>query len=226
MDDAARCQNAIGYRFREEALVERALSHPSVAENPGQRVHRSNQRLEFLGDAVLELVVSEALYRKYPDLPEGQLTRLRAMFVQEGNLAAAAVRLGLGNMLRLSRGEERTGGRDKPSILADALEAVFGAVYLDGGLDKARGVILSAIDLDQPPESQKDAKSALQEYLQAQGLSSPVYTLLEESGPAHARCFTVHVLVEGKRLGTGEGRSKKLAEQAAAAEALRTITRE
>ncbi len=214
-------QEGLGYTFREPAHLRLALTHPST-KLP------DNQRLEFLGDAVLEFCVSDMLYRKYPHLHEGELTARRAALVCERTLSVIARSLGLGHCLIMGHGEEQTGGREKPSILADAMEAVLAAVYVDGGYEAARDVIrrLFADDENLIAWRGHDDKSALQEYTQAHGLELPAYEVIAQEGPDHDRRFTVRVSILGKPTATGTGGSKKAAEQAAAKEALLALTRQ
>ena len=215
-------ERTIGHTFADPALLELALTHPSYA-----LAHKcqDNQRLEFLGDAVLEICVSRVLYHRYPKLREGQLTRKRAALVCEANLARAAVRMGLGSYLKLDRGEEVVGGRENPSILADTMEAVIAAVYLDGGMDEAAALVDLAMDgYKTSKKGDRDAKSALQEYLQALGEETPTYEIVGQDGPPHARVFTARVLrADGTELGQGTGARKQRAEEAAAAMALRAL---
>jgi ribonuclease III len=208
-------------------LLERALTHRSYAyENGGLP---TNERLEFLGDSVLGLVVTDTLYREHPDLPEGQLAKLRAAVVQMRALAGVARGLRLGNYVRLGRGEEGTGGRDKPSILADTLEAVIGAVYLDCGLTTARELVHKLFDPVIASSARLGAgldwKTSLQELTAREFLGVPEYRV-EESGPDHQKFFRAIVRVAGRTFGTGEGRSKKEAEQQAAQAAYTTISQE
>ena len=206
-------------------LLERALTHRSFAYEAGGLP--TNERMEFLGDTVLGLVVTEALYRRHPDLPEGRLAKLRASVVSTRALAEVARAVGLGQWLRLGRGEETTGGRDKSSILADAVEAVLGAVYLDGGLDAARQLVLRLFGplLDDVAErgAGLDWKTSLQEMTAEQGLGVPVYDVVDE-GPDHAKTFSARVLLADDACGTGSGRTKKEAEQAAAEAAVVALT--
>lgn len=213
---------ALGYRFDDPALLAEALTHRSYeSEYAGVT---SNERLEFLGDAVLGLVVAEELFRGR-DLAEGEMAKVRAAVVNETSLAAVARRIGVGPELRLGRGEEATGGRDKPSILADAMEAILGAVYLDGGPAAARGVILgtwSALIAERAAApGRRDYKTRLQEVLARQG-ATPVYAV-EGSGPDHDRTFVAVVTALGRRLGGGTGTSKKRAQQEAARRALESL---
>lgn len=217
-------ERRIGHTFADCALIDLAMTHPSYAL---QHKCRDNQRLEFLGDAVLEICVSRVLYHKFPKLKEGQLTRRRAALVCEANLAEAAKRFDLGSFLKLDRGEEIVGGRENPSILADTMEAVIAAVYLDAGMDEAAKLIdLVMGDYEPRVKSEKDAKSVLQEYLQSLGEDTPSYEIIAEEGPPHARVFTARVLrADGTELGQGKGARKQRAEDAAAQMALRTLGR-
>ena len=215
-------ERTIGHTFADASLLELALTHPSYA-----LAHKcqDNQRLEFLGDAVLEICVSRVLYHRYPKLREGQLTRKRAALVCEANLARAASRMGLGSYLKLDRGEEVVGGRENPSILADTMEAVIAAVYLDAGMEKAAALVdLAMDDYKTSEKGDRDAKSALQEYLQALGEETPTYEIIGQDGPPHARVFTARVLrADGTELGQGSGARKQRAEEAAAAMALSAL---
>jgi ribonuclease-3 len=208
-------------------LLERALTHRSYAYENGNLP--TNERLEFLGDSVLGLVVTDALFRGYPNLPEGQLAKLRAAVVQMGALAEVARELNLGAYVRLGRGEEGTGGRDKPSILADTLEAVIGAVYIDCGLDRASDLVHRLFDpvIDKSARlgAGLDWKTSLQELTAVEDLGVPDYQV-EESGPDHQKNFRAVVRVRGRTLGSGEGRSKKAAEQQAAEAAWMAISSE
>ncbi len=208
----------IGYRFRNITLLSQALTHSSYANERWHDGLRSNVRLEFLGDAVLDMVVAEVLYHKHPDCPEGDLTRMRADLVCEGALAAAAEKIGLGEHLMLGNGEEQGGGRNRPSILADAMESVIAAAFLDGGMDAAVGIIHRFVldnTVRQGPRN-GDYKTALQELVQQKKDQVIAYELLSQSGPDHAKTFQVAVLINGETMGTGIGSSKKRAEQEAA----------
>ena len=209
-------QKAVGYSFQNPEHLRLALTHPST-KLP------DNQRLEFLGDAVLEFCVSDMLYRKYDSLDEGELTARRAALVCERTLSVIAHSLELWKYLLMGNGEEQTGGREKPSILADAMEAVFAAIYMDGGWEAAREVILRLFQEEEKLTAWRgqDDKSALQEYTQAHEMALPEYEIVGQSGPDHDRHFTAQVKVMGKPVATGEGNSKKAAEQAAAKAALR-----
>lgn len=216
-----RLQAKLHYSFHDKALLITALTHPSFGSDH-HVVHY--QRLEFLGDAVLELVVSEHLFHALP-VPEGTLSRMRAHIVREEALFEAAKRLELGRLIRLSVGEERSGGREKSSILADVMEAVFAAVYLDGGLDEARRVILSALQDFLEPTALSDCldeKSRLQEAMQKRG-SMPRYVHVSSEGPPHAPTFCYHVFDGKTLLGEGQGASKQLAQQAAAKNAFKKL---
>ena len=205
---------ALGYTFRDEALLRRALTHPSFGRE-------DNQRLEFLGDAVLQLIMSEKLYAAHPEEREGSLTHRRALMVCEAALSPIARSLGLGEALEMDKGEDLTGGREKPSVLCDTMEAVLAAVYLDGGMDAARGVVERCWpeeeNLSRPLQ---DAKGALQEVLQKDGGEAPTYEITGMSGPPHARVFRATVYCHGQAAAEGEGKTKKQAEQAAALAAL------
>lgn len=213
-----KLQQALGYTFQNPAYLRLALTHPST-KLP------DNQRLEFLGDAVLEFCVSDMLYRKYTDWHEGALTARRAALVCERTLSLLARSMNLGAYLIMGHGEEQTGGREKPSILADAMEAVLAAVYMDGGYAAVRPVIDRLFQEEERLIACRgqDDKSALQEYTQAHGLDLPAYEIIGETGPDHDRHFVAQVSVMGKPVATGQGRSKKAAEQAAAKLALSAL---
>jgi ribonuclease-3 len=203
-----------GYNIRPD-LLRQALTHRS-AENAGE----DNERLEFLGDAVLELIVSEYLYRNHPEFSEGQLTKARVHGVSEPTLAEVAKRIGLGNHIIMSRGEEASGGRERPSILSDAFEAVVGAIYLDLGLSEARRFVLQHLEEAIANPEIRDYKSLLQEITQERLKVTPRYTIIHESGPAHNKLFVARVEINGIEAGQGVGKSKKEAEQSAARSAL------
>jgi ribonuclease-3 len=214
---------AFGYSFVDRQLPLQALTHKSFSnEQSEDALH--NERLEFLGDAVLELAVSDWVFRRYPDIPEGGLTRIRAEVVSEKGLAGLARQLELGDGLRLGRGEEKSGGREKDSLLADAFEALLGAIYCDGGFAAVCAVVerVFAAPIEQSTCSRygTDYKTCLQERLQARHGGLPDYQLLRVSGPDHDRVYTMEVRFAGKLLGSGRGPSKKRAEQQAAAVAL------
>ena len=216
-----RLEEAIGYRFRDISLLENALSHSSYANEQFHNSLRSNERLEFLGDSVLGMVVAEHLYRTCPDRPEGELSRMRADMVCETSLAVIARKLGLGEHLLLGHGEAISGGNKRASILADAVESVIAAIYLDGGFAPAKDFIHKFV-LSATPEKAKnvDYKTAFQELIQQKKGKVITYTLIGESGPDHSKEFVVRVCVNGNPVGEGTGSSKKRAEQDAARNAL------
>ncbi|NLM40742.1 MAG: ribonuclease III [Firmicutes bacterium] len=210
-------QEKLGYAFQDPSLLELALTHRSVAHDP----RSNNERLEFLGDAVLQLTVSTYLYRKFPDMPEGELAKTRSLLVRESTLADVARELELDRYLRVGEGERRSGAQHRDSLLCDVLEAVYGAIYLDGGFAWAEQVILGHLPAwDAGELALVDAKSTLQEYFQQTAKKLPVYTLVQETGPDHDKRFVVEVHFEGEFLGAGSGTTKKEAEQEAARQAL------
>ncbi len=217
----------MGYTFKNKALLENALQHSSYANEHRGGGMRSNERLEFLGDAVLGVVTADYLFRKHPDLPEGDLTRLRAALVCEDSLYEVAQSLELGRHLKLGRGEEQGGGRRRPSILADATESVFAAVYLDGGMEAAseliHRVLLDKGREEAVEERRRDFKTELQELVQRKSGSTLGYRLVGSTGPDHAKVFEAAVLLNGEVFSTGTGHSKKEAEQAAAGAALEKL---
>jgi ribonuclease-3 len=219
--------NTLGYTFRDPLLLQSALVHTSyVNERPGRGLE-SNERLEFLGDAVLGVIVAHRLYALRPESPEGELTVLRAWLVRQSTLARWARQLGLGSHLMLGRGEARGGGRDRPALLSRGFEALIGAVYLDGGLEAARTVLLPLIDNEVQvgfsPQRVVDAKSRLQQVTQARFESTPVYNLVDHSGPGHAPVFVVEVHAGPEVNARGSGHSKRAAQQAAAHAALQLL---
>lgn len=225
-DTLGAIERALGYSFRDRGLLERALTHRSAAHE--LRTSDHNEPLEFLGDAVLSFLVADRIVRRRSDLDEGAMTRLRASMVNTHRLAKEAVRMDLGRAVRLGKGEESSGGREKLSILADTTEALIGAIYLDGGIRPVRSLILRLFgpEIDHAgtrPAGNWDPKTRLQELVQARGILLPEYRLISESGPDHSREFEVEVLVEGQVIGRGVGSAKKRAEQAAASEALRAF---
>jgi ribonuclease-3 len=233
----AALEERLGYKFSSRDLLERALTHSSavpelrgaILEEPGTTsLPADNERLEFLGDAVLELLTSEYLLANFPGWTEGQLSKSRARIVNASSLEAAARRLRLGEHLRLGRGEEKTGGREKQTLLADAFEAVIAAIYLDSGLGAARGVLRRVLFEQALVErgeriAESDRKSALQEYLQARGEQPAEYRLARESGPDHQKVFEIEVWINGECMAKGEGNTKKEAEQRAASSALELL---
>jgi ribonuclease-3 len=211
----------IGYVFKDKALLKQAMSHSSYVNEIKVKGHKSYERLEFLGDAVLELISSEYLYENYQDMTEGKLTKLRASIVCEYTLSSVSKELGYGDFVLLSKGEEMTGGRNRNSILCDLFESVLGAIYLDGGMEPARKYVLEFLMTDiESKQLFYDAKTTLQEMVQKDGKGVVSYELLEEKGPDHNKCFVTAVLVDDKQLATGEGTSKKNAEQMAAYQAI------
>ena len=236
-EDDEQLMDHLGYEFRAASLLERALTHSSaVPELRAARgediafagsVVQDNERLEFLGDAVLELLTSEFLLTNFPDWSEGQLSKSRARMVNAHSLELAARSLNLGEYLRLGRGEEKTGGREKPALLADAFEAVVAAVYLDGGLEPVRELLKKTVFLQASEDGERiaesDRKSALQEFLQGKGGQLAEYRLAGESGPDHQKTFLVEVWVKGECLSSAEGSTKKEAEQRAARRALEKL---
>ena len=214
-------EERIGYEFRDEALLKQALTHSSFTNEQKINKAKNYERLEFLGDAVLELVSSEFLFREHPEVPEGELTKQRASMVCEPSLAFCARDLELGEFMRLGKGEESTGGRNRDSITSDAMEAVIGAIYLDGGMTAAKAFIDRFILSDlEDKQLFYDSKSNLQELVQGKFKQELSYELLEESGPEHNKTFRVSVHMGEEVLGEGQGRTKKAAEQQAAYMAL------
>jgi ribonuclease-3 len=233
----AALEERLGYQFSSRALLERALTHssavPELKTSGAEEANHGtlpmdNERLEFLGDAVLGLLATEYLLANFPEWSEGQLSKGRARIVNAGSLEAAARRLGLGEHLRLGRGEEKTGGREKQTLLADAFEAVVAGIYLDAGLGPSREVLRRVL-FEQALEERgdriadSDRKSALQEFLQGRGRPPAEYRLTGESGPDHQKLFLIEVWVDGERMAAGEGATKKEAEQRAASSALEQL---
>ena len=218
-------EKAIGYSFRNITLLQNALCHSSYANEHWRDSLKSNERLEFLGDSILGMVVADHLYRTFPDRPEGELTRMRADMVCEKALAAVANSLNLGKHLLLGKGEEQGGGRNRDSILADAVESVIAACYLDGGMDAAVQFIQKFILVEVPVTKlhNADYKTALQELVQQKKNQVLSYTLVGESGPDHDKRFEVEVKLNGKVVGVGSGSSKKRAEQDAARAAIEAL---
>jgi ribonuclease III len=236
-DEDELLMQRLGHTFRDPSLLDRALTHSSaVPELRAARgediafagsVVQDNERLEFLGDAVLELLTSEFLLSHFPEWTEGQLSKSRARIVNAHSLEIAARSLGIGEHLRLGRGEEKTGGREKPALLADAFEAVVAAIYLDGGLVPARDLLMKTVLVQASEDgermSESDRKSALQEFLQGRGGQLAEYRLAGETGPDHQKTFMVQVWVRGECMSSAEGTTKKEAEQKAARQALEKL---
>jgi len=222
-------QSRLGYKFRDTSLLKLALTHPSITQDQ-TATRQHNQRLEFLGDAVLQLILTLALYERFPALEEGPLTKARAQMVNRNALAAHGRKLELGNYLIVSRGEELHGGRSRSSALADALEAVLGAVFMDGGFDAAQRMVLAqfAESFTELPQvvSISNPKGELQEWLQASSTEAPHYLMVSATGPDHDREFECTVLHEGRELARGQGKSKKVAETSAAMAALELLKQE
>jgi ribonuclease-3 len=228
-DKLDQLQQNLGYRFADSTNIQQALTHPSF-NNEQDACEGDYQRLEFLGDAILGMLLAESLFARFPKADEGELSRSRAQLAEQGALAGLARGRGIGAFIRVGRGEGQSAGRDKDSILCDVLEAIIAAVYLDGGIEAARRVVATLFDelLDVPwgKTAPRDAKSELQELLSVRGLTPPEYRLLDESGPPHDRRFSFLVLIEGRVVGEGQGRSKKIAQQAAATRALELMLKE
>ena len=218
-------EKAIGYRFKNISLLQNALAHSSYANERWHNSLMSNERLEFLGDSILGMTVADHLYRNFPDRPEGELTRMRADMVCEKTLAAVANQIGLGQHLLLGHGEERFGGRTRESILADAVESIIAACYLDGGFESAADFIRTFILCHVPVKRLQnvDYKTKLQELVQRTKNQILTYTLVGESGPDHEKSFMVEVSLNGSAVGQGSGRSKKRAEQDAARVAIEKL---
>lgn len=223
-------QSSLGYRFKALALLEEALTHSSLVNEQKTASPQHNERLEFLGDAVLSLVMSEYLASAFPQSSEGTLSKLKAQLVSEASLAQVARRLGLGEHLKLGRGEDRSKGREKDSLLADALEAVLAAVHLDGGFEASRTVTchifseeLTHIATQEEQPGAGDYKTQFQEWCQKRHDALPRYVTVRETGPDHQKLFEVELSIQGEVVGMGSGRSKKEAEQQAAKQALRQV---
>ncbi|NMA99985.1 MAG: ribonuclease III [Firmicutes bacterium] len=210
-------EEKLGYKFQDKELLDLALTHRSLSRKPEQ----NNERLEFLGDAVLQLTVSTFLYHKFPHMPEGELAKTRSLLVRESTLAKVARKLGLNHFLMVGEGEKRSHAQERDSLLCDVLEAVYGAIYLDAGFERAQEVILRHLpEWDSREITRIDAKSTLQEHFQQIAKKPPVYNLIQETGPDHDKRFVVEVRFEGELLGEGIGTTKKEAEQEAARSAL------
>jgi ribonuclease-3 len=216
-------EQRIKYKFRNSLLLAEALTHPSLGHET-QRHHFDNQRLEFLGDAVLQLIFTEYLFDQFPSLGEGQLTKIRARIVSREGLRVLAERIDVGKYMMMGRGEESSGGRERASTLSDAFEALIGAMYIDSDFVTVRRIVLTEArelleDLEvDPPDT--NPKGRLQELLQSISPISPTYPIVDQSGPEHQKCFVAKIVWNGRELGSGEGRSKKEAETAAARDAL------
>lgn len=227
--DIEALEDAIGYAFDDRALLNRALTHRSFT-NEHDDIEVNNQRLEFLGDAVLGMVIADALFWRFPDVEEGSLSSLSAQLVCEPALVKIAITVKLGEFLRLGRGESLSGGRSKSGNLADAYEALLASIYLDGGLQAVRGVILTlhseALDEANVAAAPEDYKSELQRRVQSAQTPPPAYVTVDAAGPDHAKVFVAEVAIDGEPVARGEGRSKKEAEQCAAANALELLERE
>lgn len=220
-------EEKLGFHFSEKSMLLHALTHSSYANEHHRKREENNERLEFLGDAVLEMVSSEILYKRYPSMPEGEMTKFRASLVCEQALAACARELSLGEFLLLGKGEDATGGRERNSILSDALEAVIGAMYLDGGFTNVKEFIERTVLSDIEHKTLfYDSKTTLQEVVQGSCQETLSYRLLREEGPEHEKCFTVCVCLGERELATGTGRTKKAAEQEAAYKGLLMLRQE
>jgi ribonuclease III len=227
--DLSALEQRIGYSFREPAILDRALTHRSRANEDATGSTIDNESLEFLGDAVLGFVMADLLFRDFPQFDEGQKSKIKATLVSTATLAQLSRRLGLGEFLALGRGEEKTGGRKKQALLADSYEAVIAAIYLDGGIEAARAFVSGQFaedleDVRSPEFWGRDYKSALQELVQSRELSLPDYSVAAESGPDHRKIFQVEVKVRGDVLGSARGPSKKAAEQEAARKAIEKLS--
>jgi len=224
--DLDKVQDIIGYHFRDDVLLLLSLTHRSWSYAQDDYQH-CNERLEFLGDSVLGLVIAERLYQDHPDLREGELTKAKALLVSETTLAQICIETGLNSHLLLAPEEDRSGGRERPSIVSDALESIIGAVFLDAGFEAARDVVLRLIyshkDEIVTDDSRQNFKGELLELSQARGEGMPQYTVESETGPDHDKVFTITVTINGTAVGTGTGHSKKEAEQQAASEALEQL---
>lgn len=225
MNNSKHFETTIGYTFKDIQLLDKALTHSSYVKETGQSRLNDNERLEFLGDAFLDAIIGEALFKQLPKAAEGRLTKARASIVCEKSLAEAGRRLSIGEHMLFSHGEEKSGGRNRESILADGMEAVIGAIYLDGGYDAAQEFVLAIFrealkDAGQGKLSHQDYKSELQEQLQSRGILDIRYLLEREEGPDHNKTFSIRLEVCGREAGKGSGKSKKLAEQNAAKDAI------
>lgn len=219
-------EKAIDYDFQNKKLLNEALTHSSYANERRINKIECNERLEFLGDAILEMISSDFLFGKYPNMPEGDLSRLRAALVCETALAEAAKKIGLGDCIFLGKGEESGGGRNKPSVTSDAFEALIGAIYLDGGIEEARKFVFkNVLENVESHLEVRDSKSYLQEIVQQNDNNAIIsYKVVDEKGPEHDKLFIVEVYINDKLFGTGQGRNKKAAEKEAAKQAIAKIT--
>lgn len=218
-------ETKLDYQFKDESLLKTALTHSSYANEMKKEGAKSNERLEFLGDAVLGMLVARYLYITYPDMPEGRMTKVRSSLVCEQNLVEVGEKLGLGQHILLGKGERTAGGRERPALLADAVEAVLAAVTLDGGLDEAERIVQRYIiaDLDHIDQLEHDYKTMVQEYVQRKSGQTFTYDVIDEQGPDHLKTFTVRLMIDDADMGRGSGRTKKEAEQAAAADAIKKL---
>jgi ribonuclease-3 len=226
--DIRKVEAAIGYHFKDPFLLYRSLKHRSYSQARDGNIYLSNERLEFLGDSVLNLVVSHSLFVKNPNFQEGDLTKLKSTLVSKTSTAIAGRKVGIDRFILLSSSEEDAGGRERTSIIADTYEAIIGAIYLDGGLEPAADFIKRSILSTESVlagEEQKNYKSILLELTQSKRLGHPVYRTISEEGPDHDKVFTVEVFVMGDSIGVGKGKSKKAAQQVAAKEALARMNR-
>ena len=221
-------EEVLGYRFKDEALLSQALTHRSFVNENEKEDLRNNESLEFLGDAVLGFLISSRIFRRFPDLTEGELSKIKAYLVSAANLIRLAEDIHLGDFVRLSRGEEKTGGRKKRAIIVDTFEAIIGAVYLDGGVEAASDFVGRQVDsflaeLDPGQLTYGDFKSALQEQLHNLGRPEPIYRVVKEIGPDHKKTFVVQVVIQGEVVAQSTGRTKKEAQQSAARLALDSL---
>lgn len=225
--DIEQLESLLEYSFQDQSLLLMAVTHPSYLHEADENIGGDYQRLEFLGDAVLGLLLAEMLYEEYPDWDEGELSQLRSRLAGQDVLADRARKLGIGNFILLGRGEEQGSGREKDSILSDVLESIIAALYRDGGIQVSRSFVRSLFkELVAAPDLIKlgrDSKSELQEYLTAEAKGSPEYRLVEESGPPHDRWFVFNLCIDDNVVGVGKGKSKKIAQQSAAAMALEKL---
>jgi len=226
--DTLPLENFLGYRFKDPVLLSQALTHRSFVNEHEHENLRNNESLEFLGDAVLGFLISSRIFRRYPELTEGELSKIKAYLVSAANLIRLAESIHLGEFVRLSRGEEKTGGRTKRAIIVDAYEAVIGAIYLDGGVEAASAFVGGQIEgflngLDLKQLTYGDFKSALQEQLHNLGCPEPVYRVVDEIGPDHRKVFVVQVIIHGEVVAESSGTTKKEAQQAAARIALESL---